>query len=424
MGLATAQFHTNRRNMTSYNASSMNTSLEWIDDASAAWDRRGLTRRLVALDSPGLAGARDLPPGWANFGSNDYLGLAADPRVVSAVEDAARIHGWGAGASALVTGWSAEHQELAGALAAFEQAEAVAIFPSGFAANLGAIAAVVESGDAVYADRLSHACLIDGARLSAAKLRVYPHNDHGRLEQILHRDRGRFRRSLIVTEGVFSMDGDSAPLADLADLADEFGAMLLVDEAHGTGVVGPDGRGAAAEAGVADRVHIRVGTLSKALGSIGGFVAGTQKLIDWLVNHARTLIYSTSLPPAAAAAARCALAISRDEPWRRERVCQLGDRVRHALVAGGFQVPQSRGPIVPVLLGDAATAVAMADRLRERGVLVPAIRPPTVPAGTARLRISLSAGHSDGQVELLVGGVLGDRRKKRRKTKGKRQNGK
>lgn len=388
----------------------MNTALDWIDDASVAWDRRGLTRRLVALDSPGLAGARNLPPAWSNFGSNDYLGLAADPRVVGAVEDAARTYGWGAGASALVTGWSGVHQELAGALAAFEQAEAVAIFPSGFAANLGAIAAVVESGDAVYADRLSHACLIDGARLSGAKLRVYPHNDHGRLAEILHRDRGRFRRSLIVTEGVFSMDGDSAPLAELADLADEFGAMLLVDEAHGTGVVGPDGRGAAAEAGVADRVHIRVGTLSKALGSIGGFVAGTQKLIDWLVNHARTLIYSTSLPPAAAAAARRALAISRDEPWRRERVCQLGDRVRQALVAGGFQVPQSRGPIVPVLLGDAASAVAMANRLRERGVLVPAIRPPTVPAGTARLRISLSAGHSDGQVELLVGGVLGDRR--------------
>src|SRR5512135_3247455 len=202
------------------------------------------------------------------------------------------------------------------------------VFPSGFAANLGTIAALVGTGDAVYADRLNHACLIDGVRLSGARLRVYPHRDAGRLEEILARDRGRFRRSLIATEGAFSMDGDLAPLADLADLAERFGAMLLVDDAHGTGVFGPDGRGAAAEAGVADRVPIKVGTLSKALGSVGGFVAGSRQLVDWLVNHARTLIYSTALPPAAASAARAALGIVQSEPWRRARVRALGVRLR------------------------------------------------------------------------------------------------
>lgn len=375
----------------------MSDPLDWIDQETTAWAARGLMRTLRIAGTPKAAGGDP-----SNFGSNDYLGLAANPRVVDAAEKAAHEYGWGAGASALVTGWRQPHQELAQALAAFEHAEAVALFPTGFAANLGTIAALVAPGDAVYVDRLVHACVIDGVRLSGAKLRVYPHNDVARLEEIMRRDRGRFRRSLIATEGVFSMDGDSAPLAQLADLAERFSAMLLVDEAHGTGVLGPDGRGAAAEAGVADRVHIRIGTLSKAFGSIGGFVAGSQKLIDWLINHARTLIYSTAIPPAAAAAARCALEISRAEPWRRDRVCELGDRVCAGLRCSGFPVPESRAPIVPVLIGDPERTVALADRLRVRGMFVPAIRPPTVPAGTSRLRISLSAAHTDDQVEQLV----------------------
>jgi 8-amino-7-oxononanoate synthase len=290
--------------------------LAWIDDEAASWATRGLARRL-APHGPVRAGRFERDGRTVvNFGSNDYLGLAADPRLIEAAQDAARAYGWGAGASALVAGWTDAHQALADDLAAFEQAEAVALFPTGFAANLGTVAALVGRGDAVYADRLDHACLIDGARLSGARLRVYPHNDTGRLAAVLARDRGRFRRSLIATDGVFSMDGDLAPLADLADLADRFGAMLMVDEAHGTGVFGPDGRGAASACGVADRVHARVGTLSKALGSVGGFVAGSRRLVDQLVNHARTLVYSTALPPPAAAAARAALAVARSEPWR------------------------------------------------------------------------------------------------------------
>ncbi|MCA1685355.1 MAG: aminotransferase class I/II-fold pyridoxal phosphate-dependent enzyme, partial [Planctomycetia bacterium] len=319
----------------------MSDPLAWIDDEAERRSALGLTRRLDAHGAvrPGrfVRGNREL----LNFGSNDYLGLAADPRLADAAREAAEVYGWGAGASPLVAGWTDAHQGLADVLAAFEQAEAVMLFPSGFAANLGTVAALVGAGDAVYADRLSHACLIDGARLSGASLRVYPHNDADRLASILGRDRGRFRRTLIATDGVFSMDGDVAPLADLASIAERFGANLLVDEAHGTGVFGPEGRGASAACGVAGRVPVRVGTLSKALGSLGGFVAGSRRLIDHLLNHARTAIYSTALPPAAAAAARVALDIAGAEPWRRDRVFAAGDRVRTALVAAGLKVTPS-----------------------------------------------------------------------------------
>ena len=375
----------------------MNDSLAWIDEEAAEWARRGLGRGLVARGPD--------PRGGRNFGTNDYLGLAADSRLLEAAREAAERFGWGARASPLVTGWTEIHQALADDLARFEQTEAAIVFPSGYAANLGTIAALVGPGDAVYADRLNHACLIDGVRLSGATLRVYPHSDAERLAAILTRDRGRFRRSLIATDGVFSMDGDLAPLADLADLADRFGAMLMVDEAHGTGVFGPDGRGAASEAGVAGRVPIKAGTLSKALGSVGGFVAGSRRLIDRLVNHARPLIYSTALPPAALAAARAALGLIGAEPWRRERARALGAGLRARLMEDGFDVGLSAGPIVPVLLGAPERALRLSDQLRAQGFLVPAIRPPTVPPGTARLRISLTANHSDDDVSALASAI-------------------
>ncbi len=376
--------------------------LAWIDEAADAWARRGLGRGLVALGgaTPGRV-SRDGRV-LLNFASNDYLGLASDPRVVEAACSAARKHGWGSGASPLVSGWREPHEELAAALADFERVESVALFPTGFAANLGAIVALVGPGDAVYLDRLNHACLIDGARLSGARLRVYPHNDSNRLEAILTRDRGRFRRSLIATDGVFSMDGDVAPLADLADLASRFGAMLLVDEAHGTGVHGPDGRGAAEACGVAGRVDVKVGTLSKALGSVGGFVAGSRRLIGWLVNHARPMIYSTAPPPSAAAAASMSLAILRAEPWRRARLWELAGTLRDALPGLGLPAPGPGGPIVPVVLGGPDAAVGRSARLLDRGCLVPAIRPPTVPEGTARLRISLTAAHDRADLDRLI----------------------
>jgi 8-amino-7-oxononanoate synthase len=377
----------------------------WIDDEARDRAGRGLSRQVIAHGrvQPGRfeRGGR-----WVvNFGANDYLGLAADPRVVDTARRAAERFGWGAGASPLVSGWTDEHEALADSLAAFERAETVVLFPTGYAANLGTIGALVGKGDAVYSDRLNHACLIDGARLSGASVRVYPHADADSLAVTLERDRGRFRRTLIATDGVFSMDGDLAPLERLADLAESFGAMLLVDEAHGTGVFGPDGRGAASARGVAERVAVRVGTLSKALGSLGGFVAGSQRLAGHLVNRARTQIYSTALPPAAAAAAREALAIAQAEPWRRERVFALAARLREALGAAGHTLGLSEGPILPVMVGDPGRAVTLSKTLEARGLYVPAIRPPTVPEGTSRLRVSLSAAHTDDDLDALIAGL-------------------
>ena len=380
----------------------MSDPLAWIDDEAEAWSRKGLARRLVARG--GATPGRVVQDGRSllNFASNDYLGLANDPRVVEAACSAARAHGWGSGASPLVSGWREPHEALAASLAEFERVEAVALFPSGFAANLGAIVALVGPGDAVYLDRLDHACLVDGARLSGAKLRVYPHNDANRLEAILARDRGKFRRSLIATDGVFSMDGDLAPLADLGDLAGRFGAMLLVDEAHGTGILGAEGRGAAEYLGVADRVDVKVGTLSKSLGSLGGFVAGSRRLVDWLINRARPLVYSTSLPAAAAAAAIKALEVLRLEPWRRQHLAGLAETLRSSLPALGLPDVGPGGPIVPIVLGEPRSALDRSARLLERGCLVPAIRPPTVPEGTARLRISLTAAHTSGDLDRLI----------------------
>ncbi len=381
----------------------MNDPLAWIADEADAWSRKGLERRLVALGeaSPGrvVLEGRSL----LNFASNDYLGLANDPRVILAATDAARRFGWGSGASPLVSGWREPHEALASALARFEGVEAVALFGSGYAANVGTIVALVGPGDAVYSDRLNHACLVDGVRLSGARLRVYPHNDAVRLEAILGRDRGRFRRSMIATDGVFSMDGGLAPLAALAALADRFGAALLVDEAHGTGVYGLEGRGASEACGLEPgQVHVKVGTLSKALGSVGGFVAGSRRLVDWLHNHARTLIYSTAPPPAAAAAAHRALEVVVAEPGRRHHVRTLAHRLRAALNARGFAPPEGDGPIVPIVLGDPARATEWSARLLEAGCLVPAIRPPTVPDGTARLRISLTAAHGAEDLGSLI----------------------
>ena len=387
----------------------MNDPLAWIVEESAAWTARGLSRTLAArgATSPGRF-ARDGRE-FLNFGSNDYLGLAADPRLTQAATTAAAVYGWGAGASPLVSGWTEAHEALVETIRSFEQTEAALLFPTGYAANLGTIAALAGKNDAVYSDRLNHACLIDGARLSGATIRVYPHGDASRLAETLERDAGRFRRRLIVTDGVFSMDGDLGPIAELAALAERFDAMLLVDEAHGTGVFGADGRGACSALGVSERVPIRVGTLSKALGSIGGFVAGSTRLIDWLTNRARTQIYSTGLPPAAAAAARAALDIVRTEPWRRARVHALGARLRAGLRGSGLDVGVSTGPIVPVILGDVEKTMALSARLRQADMFVGAIRPPTVPEGTARLRVCLTAAHTEEDVERLLAAIVAGR---------------
>jgi 8-amino-7-oxononanoate synthase len=338
-----------------------------------------------------------------NFGSNDYLSLAADPRLGAAVRAAIETDAWGSGASPLVTGFAERHRQLERRLAEFEASEAALLFSSGFAANLGTIAALVGTGDTVFTDRLNHASLLDGCRLSRADVRVYPHNDPRRLESLLSRP-GRGRR-LIVTDSLFSMDGDLAPLADLAGLAERYGAMLMIDEAHATGVFGAHGRGVAEHLGLDARVPVRVGTLSKALGSTGGFVTGSRTLIEWLIHRARSYVFSTATPAAAAAAALAALDIVDHEPQRRGQLLANAQSLRATLAGQGWDIGPSASQIIPLVVGAAERALALSAELAERGLLVPAIRPPTVPEGQSRLRISLTYGHTAVMIAELTGAL-------------------
>ena len=375
--------------------------LAWIDRELAALDAQGLRRRLAVRN--GRSAARLVVEGeqLVNFGSNDYLALATDRRLATAVADATRLQGWGSGASPLVSGYAVGHQALELQIAEFEGTEAALLFSSGFAANTGAVAALVGPGDVVFADRKNHASLMDGCRLSRADVRVYPHRDWRRLDELLAKA-GNYRRRLITTDSLFSMAGDLAPLDELAEVARRHDAMLLVDEAHATGVFGPRGRGLAEQLGVEDRVDVRVGTLSKALGSVGGFVAGSRSLIEWLVNRARPFVFSTATPSAVASAASLALAIVRDEPQRRRSLLVRADSLRGELIARGWDVGDSASQIIPLIVGEPARAMELAAALRDQGLFVPAIRPPTVPRGQACLRISLTVGHTDEMVARLI----------------------
>ena len=372
----------------------------WIDDELAALDAAGLRRRRLVRTGPQGAptirwGGREL----VNFGSNDYLGLAAccHHAVLQTIEQT----GWGSGASPLVTGRGAAHEALEQALARFEGTAAALLFASGYAANLGTIAALVGKGDAVYCDAKNHASIIDGCRLSGARLEVYPHGDVDFLRRRLAR-RDDFRRRLIVTDSLFSMDGDFAPLGDLAEAAEQFGAMLMVDEAHATGVFGATGRGVCEELGVESGVHVRVGTLSKALGSLGGFVAGSAPLIDWLVNRARSYIFSTAPPEAVAAAGLEALETVIREPGRRTVLRQRAATLRAGLAGLGWNIGRSASQIVPVIVGDPVPTMNLARALQDRGFFVPGIRPPAVPQGECLLRISLSCLHGDEDIRRLL----------------------
>ncbi|MCR4413927.1 MAG: 8-amino-7-oxononanoate synthase [Thermoguttaceae bacterium] len=374
--------------------------LAWIDDELVRLEREGRRRRLSTREGP--QGPRIVVDGEAlvHFGSNDYLGLAADPRLAAAASEAARTEGWGSGASPLVLGRARPHRELERRLAEFEGTEAALVFASGFAANAGAVAALVGPGDAVFSDRKNHASLLDGCRLSRADVRVYPHGDWQELDRLLTRTRAR--RCLVATDSLFSMDGDLAPLVELVAVCEKHGAMLLIDEAHATGVFGPSGRGVAEALGVEHRVPVRVGTLSKALGSAGGFVVGSRSLIEWLVNTARPYVFSTAGPAATAAAALAALEIVRREPQRRETLLARAATLRQQLRDQGWNVGSSASQIVPLVVGDVGRAVRLSHALRRRGVFVPAIRPPTVPEGEACLRISLTCAHTDEMVAELV----------------------
>lgn len=369
-------------------------SLDWIAEELAALDTLQLRRRLAERQSP--QGVRVVMDGreLLNFGSNDYLELASSPRLRAAAAAAIADGGWGSGASPLVTGRGGWHARLEEALAEFEHAEAALLFPSGFAANVGTVSALAGKGDLVLSDAKNHASLIDGCRLSGARVQIYPHGKAEYVEKYLAQA-GNFRRRLIVTDSLFSMDGDLAPLVELVELAERHSAMLLVDEAHATGVFGPNGRGVCEHLGLSEAVLIRVGTLSKALGSAGGFVVGSRPLIDWLANRARPYVFSTASPAPLAAAALEAIACIREEPERRATLLRRANIFRSQLAADGWHTGDCRSQIIPLYVGSPHRALMLAASLRDQGFWVPGIRPPTVPDGESLLRISLTSGHTD-----------------------------
>lgn len=338
---------------------------------------------------------------YLSFCSNDYLGLANHPRVVAALKEGAEKFGAGSGASHLVTGHQRAHHALEEALAAFTGRPRALLFSSGYLANLGTVAALAGRGELVWEDRLNHASLLDAGQLSGARLQRYPHGDSDALRQRLAENTGR--HTMIITDGVFSMDGDLAPLPQLAEIAQGHEAWLMVDDAHGLGVLGAGGRGIVEHFGLdATAVPILIGTLGKAFGTFGAFVAGSEELIEYLIQRARPYVYTTALPPSLAHATLTSLRILQKEDWRREHLQNLITRFRRGAEQLGMHLLPSPTPIQPLLIGSSEQALALSAALRRHGIYVSAIRPPTVPKGTARLRITLSATHSEAHVDRLL----------------------
>jgi 8-amino-7-oxononanoate synthase len=385
-----------------------------LNQRLAALREQGLHRELRRVDS--APGPRIVIGGktFLNFSSNDYLGLADHPALKEAAIKGTEKFGAGAGASRLVCGSLAPFHELEEALAAFKKTEAALTFSTGYAAALGTITALVGKDDIIILDKLVHACIVDAAKLSGAKLRVFAHNDLDDLEDklkwageniqhptsnIQHR-----KQTLVVTESIFSMDGDAAPLKEIVALKEKYGAWLMVDEAHATGIIGKNGRGLAGELGVSSRIEIQMGTLGKALGASGGFICGSRALIDYLVNRARSFIFSTAPVPAAAAAALAGIKIAQSTEGETRRA-QLRQRLNEFKSAIGHEQSTAFSPIIPLIIGDEANALAAAAQLREQSIFIPAIRYPTVARGAARLRITLTASHTHRDVEQLVLGL-------------------
>ncbi|MAL97506.1 MAG: 8-amino-7-oxononanoate synthase [Alteromonadaceae bacterium] len=367
---------------------------------------QGLYRKRQVLDSPQGPRVRLDGQSCLNFCSNDYLGLVNHPQVVEAMAEACWTMGVGAGASHLVCGHHQAHHALEHALAEFTGREAALVFSSGYAANLGVLAALATRGDLVFQDRLNHASLLDGVLLSRATLKRFAHADHQALKAMLKDSESAVSSScqrFVVTDGVFSMDGDLAPLDELGAVAKEHDALLIVDDAHGYGVLGSGGRGSVSHYGLSEEdVPLVVGTLGKALGTAGAFVAGPRLLIDYLVQFARPYIYTTAMPPAIAAATLVSLRLAEDEVWRRDHLQALIARFRTETAALGYRLMASSTPIQPLLIGDAREASRLSQALLGRGIAVSAIRPPTVPEGSARLRVTLTSAHSHADLDQLL----------------------
>jgi 8-amino-7-oxononanoate synthase len=371
-------------------------------------ERLGLSRRLRLVSGPqGPTVLIDGKPALL-LCSNNYLGLADHPRVREAAAEAAMRWGVGAGASRLVSGTMTIHRRLEESLAEFKGSESCLLFGSGYLANIGVIGALAGAGDTVFSDELNHASIVDGCRLSRAEVVVYRHRDVDHLDWSLRKHgRNEDARRLIVTDSVFSMDGDVAPLEEIVELADKHGARVMVDEAHATGNLGPGGRGAVAEAGVESEVDVIVGTLGKALGSYGAYACASAEMVRYLINTARPLIYSTAPSPPAVAGALAALGLLRERPHRVERLRANARALRRGLAGEGFPVEQADMQIVPLIVGDERTAMRLCQEALEHGVFAQAIRPPSVPAGSSRLRLTAMASHTATELEMAAT-VFGD----------------
>ena len=372
--------------------------LDWVDDELARLERDDLLRDLpLPLRTQGATVWQDKRE-LINFASNDYLGLASDARLIEAAIQATREHGLGRGASPLVCGRSEIHQQLEQRLAEFFQTEAALLFPTSFAANAGVIPALVDEGDAIYGDAKNHASIIDGCRLSRADRHIYPHCDIDALQDLL-RAGHHYRRRLIVTDTLFSMDGDLAPLPQIMELANEHGALVMLDETHAVGVFGEQGRGVAEHFGV--EPHLHIGTFGKALGAAGGFVCASSSVIRWLANRARTYVFSTAHPAAVSAAALRALEIVVAEPQRRTALLTHAEVLRQRLQGLGWDTGQSVSQVIPIQVGSASQTMHISQALRRQGIWLPGIRPPSVPQNQSLLRLGLTAMHSPDMVDVL-----------------------
>jgi 8-amino-7-oxononanoate synthase len=365
----------------------MTDPLRWVGPALTDLEAAGLRRHPSHRQEPAGRIAR----GLVNLSSNDYLDLAGDPRLAAAAADAARRWGVGSGASRLITGGTTLHRELETDIAAWKRVDDTVVFSSGYLANVGTISALADRGDLICSDELNHASIVDACRLSRADVAVFRHRDAEHLDQVLS---GPARRRFVVTDGVFSMDGDAADLRTVCAVAEAHDATVVVDDAHGSGVLGPEGRGTVAEQGCAGRVHVTIGTLSKAFGAAGGYAAVRGEVAEWLRNRARSYVFDTAIAPPVVAAALEGLRIARAEPWRRRQATDLARRL-----ADRLGLPAPAACVVPFLVGEPEAALALSRQLTDAGYLAVAIRPPTVPPGTARLRLATMAGHSEADID-------------------------
>ena len=376
----------------------MSDPFEWIKDELSLIHDKKLFRLLTELETGQSPEVTIEGRNYILLGSNSYLGLSVDPKVVESAKLALEKYGTGSGGSRLVSGSSDLHRMLEEKIAEFKNTEAAILFSSGYLANIGTISALVGDGDIIYSDELNHASIIDGVRLSRSTVRIYKHLDLNNLNELLEKDKNKNCKKLIITDSVFSMDGDLVPLPGLVELAERYGCMLMVDEAHATGVLGERGSGATEHFGVEDRVPVVMGTLSKAIGSLGGYIAGSRELIDYIRNRVRSYIFDTSLPPASIAAAIAAIDIIENEPERRDHLWKLVKQFKAGIEDTGLTVLPSHSAIIPVLIGEAEPALNFAGILREYGVFTPAVRPPSVPHGMCRIRVTIMAKHTEDHI--------------------------